>query len=171
MADLSSLNAWERSRVHEAFCRCCGSDRWAARMADARPYEDERDLLEHAEEVWWALEPVDWLQAFSRHPRIGGRDALREKFAATAAWSKGEQGKVAGASEETLAALERGNREYEERFGHIFIVCATGKSAEEILALLRARLAGTPEDELRAAAAEQAKITRIRLEKLLKEPE
>lgn len=162
MADLSSLNAWERSRVHEAFCRCCGSDRWAARMADARPYEDERDLLEHAEEVWWALEPVDWLQAFSRHPRIGGR---------AAGWAKGEQGKVAGASEETLAALERGNRDYEERFGHIFIVCATGKSAEEILALLRGRLAGTPEDELRAAAGEQAKITRIRLEKLLKEPE
>ncbi len=110
---------------------------------------------------------ADWLEAFAAHPRIGDVDALRAKFAATAAWASGEQAGVAGASESTLRALAEGNRDYEAKFGHIFIVCATGKTADEMLGLLRERLANEPDAELAVAAAEQAKITAIRLRKLL----
>ncbi len=113
-----------------------------------------------------ALAPADWLEAFAAHPKIGDRDALRAKFAATAAWSAIEQAGVDGAPEEVLDALADANDRYHERFGYIFIVCATGKTAEEMLALIRERLSNDPEVELRTAAAEQAKIARIRLEKL-----
>ena len=110
--------------------------------------------------------PADWLEAFAAHPRIGDLDALRKKFASTANWCAGEQAGVAAADEAVLTALADGNRAYEARFGYIFIVCATGKSAAEMLAILTARLANDPEVELKVATAEQAKITRLRLEKL-----
>jgi 2-oxo-4-hydroxy-4-carboxy-5-ureidoimidazoline decarboxylase len=113
------------------------------------------------------MERADILEAFSHHPEIGGDlDALRARFPTTAAWSTSEQSAVTDADRETLEALRDGNAAYRERFGHLFIVCATGKSAQEMLALLRARLANDPEAELRVAAAEQARITRLRLEKL-----
>jgi 2-oxo-4-hydroxy-4-carboxy-5-ureidoimidazoline decarboxylase len=110
---------------------------------------------------------ADWREAFTHHPRIGDVSKLREKFASTATWSSQEQKGVSGASEETIQALAQGNRAYEEKFGFIFLVCATGKSAEEMLALLRERMPNDAAAELRIAAGEQAKITRIRLEKLL----
>jgi 2-oxo-4-hydroxy-4-carboxy-5-ureidoimidazoline decarboxylase len=136
-------------------------------MEGRRPFADAKALLASADEVWASLGPVDWKEAYAHHPRIGDKQALRERFAATRQWAAGEQAGVSGASESVLDALAEGNRDYESRFGHIFIVCATGKSAEEMLALLRARLGNDPKTEERIAAAEQAKITRIRLEKLL----
>jgi 2-oxo-4-hydroxy-4-carboxy-5-ureidoimidazoline decarboxylase len=113
------------------------------------------------------MEKADMLEAFSHHPEIGSDIAsLRQRFAATAAWSSAEQAGVAGADDATLEALRDGNVRYREKFGYVFLVCATGKTAAEMLALLRARLAHDPDTELQIAAAEQAKITRLRLEKL-----
>jgi 2-oxo-4-hydroxy-4-carboxy-5-ureidoimidazoline decarboxylase len=166
MSDIAEINTWNEAEARTALLRCCGSTRWAARMCTLRPFADRSALFTAAEAVWRGLSREDWLEAFAAHPRIGDLDSLRHKFAATAEWASGEQAGARGASEEVLHALAEGNRAYETRFGHIFIVCATGKSAAEMLALLRERLNNTPEEELRVAAAEQEKITRIRLEKL-----
>ena len=164
---LAELNALDEAAARERLLLCCGSQAWAQGVAARRPFASREALLSAADDQWGRASRADILEAFAHHPRIGGKDALREKFAATRAWAQGEQGKVAAASEETLEALSRGNEDYERRFGHIFIVCASGKSAEEMLALLRARLPHEPAEELAVAAAEQAKITRLRLEKLL----
>ena len=147
--------------------RCCGSTLWAEGMLRRRPLADKAAVLAAASAAWAETGENDRLEAFAQHPRIGGKDALSAKFAATKSWAQGEQAAVAAADEATLDALEKGNAAYEARFGHVFIVCATGKSAPEMLALLRARLANDPKTEKALAAAEQAKITKIRLEKLL----
>jgi 2-oxo-4-hydroxy-4-carboxy-5-ureidoimidazoline decarboxylase len=167
MDALSRLNALAAPEAREALRWCCGASRWVDAMAARRPFPDAHALFAAADEVWAGLGPADWSEAFSHHPRIGDKGALRERFAATRHWAAGEQSGVSAASEEVLDALARGNRDYEARFGHIFIVCATGKGADEMLGLLRQRLGNDPEAEARIAAAEQAKITRIRLEKLL----
>jgi 2-oxo-4-hydroxy-4-carboxy-5-ureidoimidazoline decarboxylase len=164
---LDELNAASHEEAVATLLRCCGSRHWAERMAGERPFASARALYERADDMWRAMGRKDHLQAFAAHPRIGDREALRAKFASTAAWAEGEQAGAARASNAVLDALADGNRAYEQRFGHIFIVCATGKSAEEMLALLRARLGNEPDDERDIAAEEQRKITRIRLEKLL----
>jgi len=138
-------------------------------MIERRPFKDAGHLFAVAEEMWNSLGKQDWREAFSHHPKIGDVNALREKFASTAAWASGEQSGVKNASEETLRRLAGRNAEYERKFGYIFIVCATGKSAEEMLEVLESRLKHPADQELKIAAAEQAKITRIRLEKLLSE--
>lgn len=138
-------------------------------MIERRPFKDAGHLFALAEETWNSLGSQDWKEAFSHHPKIGDVHALREKFASTAAWASGEQSGVKSASDETLRRLAEGNAEYERKFGYIFIVCATGKSAEEMLEMLESRLTHPAERELNIATAEQAKITRIRLEKLLSE--
>ena len=136
-------------------------------MLAARPFQHRTQLHGVAEHIWWHPGDGDWREAFTPHPRIGADiAALRARFVATAAWSQGEQAGVAGAGEATLQALAGGTRDYEARFGHIFIVCATGLSAAEMLQRLRTRLDNPPEVELRVAAGEQARITRIRLDKL-----
>jgi 2-oxo-4-hydroxy-4-carboxy-5-ureidoimidazoline decarboxylase len=150
-----------------ALKRCCGSAGWVQGMLMRRPFKGEKDLFAAADQVWRKLSKADYLEAFAHHPRIGGKDALREKFAATRAWAQGEQAGAKAASEATIEALAAGNAQYERRFGYIFIVCATGKSADEMLALLQARLPNSPDQELALAAGEQAKITAIRLKKLL----
>jgi 2-oxo-4-hydroxy-4-carboxy-5-ureidoimidazoline decarboxylase len=127
-------------------------------MLELRPFENLSQLQKSAEQIWQSLTKTDWLEAFSHHPRIGG--------VATSTWASQEQKGAAGASEEILRKLADGNTAYEKRFGHIFLVCATGKSAGEMLQLLEQRLGNAPEPELRIAVGEQAKITRIRLEKL-----
>jgi 2-oxo-4-hydroxy-4-carboxy-5-ureidoimidazoline decarboxylase len=142
----------------------CGSARWVERMMKRRPFGSREALLDAARVEWWALGPDDWREAFAHHPKIGDREALRTRFAATRALSEKEQAGVAGASEAVLAELEQQNRAYEAKFGYIFIVCATGKSAEEMLALLRERLRNEPDREIRIAADEQARITAIRLD-------
>jgi 2-oxo-4-hydroxy-4-carboxy-5-ureidoimidazoline decarboxylase len=136
-------------------------------MLRARPLASQAHLEGMSDHVWWHLGDGDWLEAFEHHPRIGADiHALREKFAATATWSAGEQESVSQASEDTLHALAEGNRAYEARYGHIFIVCASGLTAAEMLARLNARMENPAADELRIAAGEQARITRLRLAKL-----
>lgn len=167
MATLEELNGWETPEAARALERCCGASRWVARMLDSRPFVDVTHLHTRADEVWAQMGEVDILEAFSHHPRIGDLQSLQKKFATTAQWASGEQGGVSGAAGDILEALAEGNRRYEEKFGYIFIVCATGKSAAEMLELLTLRLPHDPGQELAIAAAEQAKITHIRLEKLL----
>ena len=142
---------------------CCGSAQWIDRMVARRPFGSRDSALRAARDEWFALRPDDWIEAFNHHPRIGGRDALRNKFAATRALSEREQSGVEGASEEVLTGLVDGNREYELRFGYLFIVCASGKSAREMLDLLRERLQNDPESEIEIAAEEHAKICDLRL--------
>lgn len=132
-------------------------------MLQRRPFVSDQQLLAIAREEWFALTSPDWREAFGHHPRIGDRASLGARFPATAELSEQEQRGVAGASNATLDALAEGNRAYEEKFGYIFIVCATGKTADEMLALLRARLGNDPQEELLIAAGEQAKITELRL--------
>ncbi|MEA2632199.1 MAG: 2-oxo-4-hydroxy-4-carboxy-5-ureidoimidazoline decarboxylase [Chloroflexota bacterium] len=164
--NLDRVNAWTADEARAEFRRCCGSARWAETMESLRPYASEAALLDAAERTWRDLPRIDRLEAFSAHPRIGDLDALRARFAATADWSAQEQGGVAGAPEEVLRGLVEGNRQYEERFGYLFLVCATGKSAAAMLELLRGRLSNDPDEEIANAAAEQAAIMRLRLERM-----
>jgi 2-oxo-4-hydroxy-4-carboxy-5-ureidoimidazoline decarboxylase len=136
-------------------------------MLKAHPFADDAALFAAAARVWAALDRADYLEAFSHHPRIGEDvAALRARFPESARWSQQEQAGVAAADDATLAALAANNRRYFERFGYIFIVCASGKSAAEMAHLLEARLHNAPDTELAIAAREQAQITRLRLEKL-----
>lgn len=164
---LAHLNAMNAEEAHAAFLRCCGVTRWADQMTRQRPFETADALMAAADVLWPELTRSEWLEAFAHHPKIGDVESLRAKFASTRAWATGEQAGVQEASEDVLQALAEGNRAYEEKFGYIFIVCATGKGAEEMLALLQARLPNDPEREFLIAAEEQKKITRLRLEKLL----
>jgi 2-oxo-4-hydroxy-4-carboxy-5-ureidoimidazoline decarboxylase len=164
---LDRLNALPTAAARAELLRCCGSSRWVDALVDQRPFADKDALQAAAEAVWNGLSADDWKEAFRHHPRIGDKDALRKRFASTRDWAGTEQAGALRASEDVLEALAEGNRSYEERFGYVFIVCATGKSAAEMLALLRERLSHEPETEIRVAASEQARITRLRLEKLL----
>jgi OHCU decarboxylase len=166
MLNLDLVNSWSEAEARAAFLRCCGATHWAEQMAARRPFASEAELLAAAGQVWQALAPEDWREAFAAHPRIGDLESLRSKFASTAAWAAGEQAGVAGAADDILLALAEGNRAYDAKFGHRFILCASGKTADEMLALLRQRLDNGPEEELRTAAAEQEKITRLRLQRL-----
>ncbi|ATB43816.1 hypothetical protein CYFUS_009296 [Cystobacter fuscus] len=170
MSRLAWLNGQPAEQAQVEFSRCCGSTRWAEAMTRARPFASEAALYERAEALWAQTGPEDWREAMTHHPRIGDVSRLREKFKATGAWSEQEQQGMRGAGEDVIQALADGNREYEARFGFIFLVCATGKSASEMLGLLRERMNNPPDQELRVAAGEQGKITRIRLEKLLSSP-
>jgi 2-oxo-4-hydroxy-4-carboxy-5-ureidoimidazoline decarboxylase len=167
---LDWLNRLPSEEARAEFHRCCGSQRWAEAMARARPFASQQALYAEASRIWSLTGPDDWREAMRHHPRIGDVSRLREKYKATGAWSEQEQRGLEGAGEDIIQALADGNRAYEERFGFIFLVCATGKSAAEMLGLLRARMNHPPDQELRVAAEEQAKITRIRLEKLLASP-
>jgi 2-oxo-4-hydroxy-4-carboxy-5-ureidoimidazoline decarboxylase len=164
---LDTLNALPAAARAEALATCCGSSAWVATLNQKFPFNSTSTLYEDADRVWHNLTKADWREAFTHHPKIGDVNALREKFASTATWAASEQGAVRQAEPETLEALAAGNDAYEQKFGYIFIVCATGKSAAEMLALLQARLPNAPAQEIHIAMAEQAKITRLRLEKLL----
>lgn len=161
------INRASENEAREMLTKCCGASRWVSGMLARRPFESDDALYAGADEVWSTMARHDVLEALAHHPRIGAHiDELRTRFEATADWASSEQSGAKVASEETLSSLRDGNLRYEERFGHFFVVCATGKSAPEMLALLRERLLNDPETELAIAAREQAKITRIRLEKL-----
>jgi len=138
-------------------------------MVALRPFRSREALFAAAEREWGRASRDGRLEAFSQHPRIGDRASLRERFPSTHRWSAEEQKEAAGATDEILDELAAFNRTYEERFGHVFIVCASGKTAGEMLDLLRARLGNRPDEELEIAASEQMKITRLRLERLLNE--
>ena len=156
------------SDFQEAMYRCCASSRWANQMAISGPYISVEGLHDKAVEIWSSLSNEDYLEAFKGHPMIGADlDALRRKFTHTSEWSEGEQAGIQSASERVLKRLQSANIEYANRFGHIFIVCATGKTAEEMLNLLEERLDNSPDVEIAIAAGEQQKITTIRLNKWL----
>ena len=154
------LNSLSEPAARAALTRCCGAARWVERLVAARPFASDAALFAAAERAWWDLGPEHWREAFAGHPRLGASDKGGE-------WSRREQAGLDGASAAMRRALAEGNRAYEERFGHVFLLCATGKSAAEMLAELTSRLANDPGRELRIAAGEQAKITRLRLEKLV----
>ncbi len=164
------MEPWERLdlagdvEARALLTACCGSTRWVDAMAARRPFGRLDRLLASAREVWWALAPDDWKEAFHGHPRIGERQM--EKFASTRSYSEKEQAGVTGAGHEVLNALAEGNRAYEDKFGYTFIVCASGRSAPEMLDALRERLRSDPAGELRQAAEEQSKITALRLKAL-----
>jgi 2-oxo-4-hydroxy-4-carboxy-5-ureidoimidazoline decarboxylase len=149
--------------AHELLRTCCGSAHWIRRMVARRPFHNRQGLLKAAREEWFALTPSDWQEAFAHHPKIGDRDALRHRFAGTRHLSEKEQAGVTMASDEVLDALADGNEMYETKFGYIFIVCATGRRADEMLAILQERLKNDSSAEIRIAAEEQAKITELRL--------
>lgn len=145
---------------------CCGSTNWVNKVIAALPAEDLVDLLEIAEEQWYACHEPDWREAFAQHPRIGDVNSLKEKLTATTSWAESEQASVKQASEQTIQQLAAGNETYEKQFGYIFIVFATGKSADEMLQMLNQRLYNSPEVEIQIAMEEQLKITKRRIEKL-----
>ena len=146
---------------------CCGSRAWVQAMLARRPFTDPQSLLRQAESAWFALAEADWLQAFAAHPRIGERHVPQGQPKEHAAWAEKEQSGAQSAAADTREALAQGNRAYQEKFGFVYLVCATGKSAEALLAILPTRLGKTRQQELRTAAEEQAKITALRLRKIL----
>lgn len=164
---LHELNILPKEQLKEELFKCCGSHAWVEKMLPFFPADDMAELLYDAEDQWYECTEADWLEAFTHHPQIGDIDSLKKKFATTAGWAIGEQGAVAEASQQTLEALAKGNDDYEKKFGFIFIVCATGKSANEMLLLLQERLPNNRETEIKIAMDEQNKITQLRLQKLL----
>ncbi len=164
--NLERINRLDEEAFREELHRCCGSRGWVELMLARRPFTDDPALLKTAEESWFSLSREDWLEAFSHHPKIGDVKSLREKFRNTLQWAQNEQSAVKRASEETIKKLAEANQAYEDRFGYIFIVCASGKSAEEMLSVLQNRLGNEPSKELQIAAREQYKITSLRLRKL-----
>ena len=164
--EISSLNDLPDQEARKALLDCCGSSAWADQMMRLRPFAGFEQLLESADRVWMGLEEKDWMEAFRHHPPIGSKKAAAKQSRKAQRWSSGEQSHAQSASEETLAELAEANRAYRAKFGTVFLICATGKSAGEILASLRARLANDWNQEARIAAEEQRRITRLRLEKL-----
>ena len=163
MATSQQINSATPEAARELLARACGSSKWVERMMQRRPFASDARMLFAARNEWFGLTEQDWLEAFSHHPRIGDRAALERKFPKTHDLSAKEQAAIGNAREDVLTALADLNDQYYERFGFIFIVCATGKSAEEMLALLRDRLNNDRANELRIAAEEQAKIIELRL--------
>jgi 2-oxo-4-hydroxy-4-carboxy-5-ureidoimidazoline decarboxylase len=164
---LHELNTLPKERLVEELGKCCGSSAWVNKMLPLFPADDLVEILEDAEEQWFKCSEADWKEAFSHHPKIGDTASLKKKFASTAEWASGEQSSVNTASQQAIEALAEGNKKYEDKFGYIFIVCATGKTAEEMLEILASRLPNDPKDEIEIAADEQNKITKLRLEKLV----
>ena len=164
---MAELNALPAAQARAAFERCCGCPTWVELMVARRPFVNLNHLLGIAHAFWMGLTPGEWREAFAHHPRIGDLASLQRRFAATADLAAREQAAVATASRMTLEAFGEGNRAYEERFGYIFIIFASGRGADEMLTLLRQRLGNDPETELKTAAKEQWKIMRLRLDTLL----
>jgi 2-oxo-4-hydroxy-4-carboxy-5-ureidoimidazoline decarboxylase len=146
---------------------CCGSRAWAAKMAEKRPYADEQKLFAASDDCWLHLGESDWLEAFRSHPRIGEKHAQDKTTATSAAWSHSEQRLMNDADAAILLRMQEGHRRYEERFGRIFIVCATGKQPAELLRILEGRLTNTPAEELHESALQQQQIMQLRLRKWL----
>lgn len=164
--NLSDFQILPVEDAEEALLRCCGSKNWAKKMAQSRPFGSLERIHETAVQIWRDLQIPDWLEAFEHHPRIGDRQALAARFASTRNWSANEQAGVEVAEKDILDRLASGNKKYSQRFGYVFLVCATGKSALEMLNLLESRINNSPEEELQLAQQEQQKILLLRLEKM-----
>ena len=167
--NVAELDAMSESNASKLLSDCCGASRWVSGMLARRPFGSRAVVLSTADEIWRSLDAGDWREAFSHHPRIGERKSAMPQTERGSTLAAREQSGVDRARDDVRAGLAAANREYEQRFGYIFIVFATGKSAEEMLALARERLRNDPDIELRIAADEQWKITRLRLDKLLVE--
>jgi len=164
---LARFNAQAEPAAEAELFACGGSRRWASEMSSARPFRDLAHLYEIADQIWWSLDRADWLEAFRAHPKIGERAS---KGAETARrWAEQEQSAARAASEDVAARLAAQNVAYEKKFGYIFLVDATGKSSDEMLAILEQRIQNDPQREIQEAAEQQRRITRRRLEKLLAE--
>jgi 2-oxo-4-hydroxy-4-carboxy-5-ureidoimidazoline decarboxylase len=166
----SILARWHALPPEEAAAEvlsCCGSPAWARKLTAMRPFADEQRLFAAANECWRRLPPADWLEAFRSHPRIGEQHAQNKTTATSAAWSKSEQSQMKDADAAILMRMREGHREYEERFGRIFIVCASGKQPAELLRMLEHRLHNDPAQELLESAAQQQQIMQLRLRKWL----
>ncbi|MBT4283381.1 MAG: 2-oxo-4-hydroxy-4-carboxy-5-ureidoimidazoline decarboxylase [Candidatus Marinimicrobia bacterium] len=164
---IEALNSITNSEANEQFELCCGADSWVQKMNQSRPFQNKNEVYQKAKSIWFSLKSEDWLEAFTHHPKIGDIDSLRAKFHNTKSLSETEQSGVNNATESTLKNLAKSNQLYEDKFGFIFIVCATGKSADEMLALIKMRLKNHAEIEMKNAAKEQHKITQLRLKALL----
>lgn len=167
MPSVAQLNAMAPGDAEREFMRCCGSGQWARAMAARRPFASPKELMSSADSEFALMQRRDLMEAFGHHPRIGERTGERAAATGTEAWSKGEQAGAASADAEMQRALIEGNRAYEVRFGHVFLVCATGKSAGEMLGALRSRLKNDADSEYREASEQLRLIARVRLEKLL----
>ena len=165
--DLNELNSLSHDEAVNALLQCCGSKRWAEETSNARPFQSLAVLVKRANDIWWSLNTDDWLEAFRSHPKIGEKKAAAAVSGQSKQWSGQEQAGVSNAARETVEALAALNRAYDEKFGFIFIICATGKTSEEMLAALRERIENDAATELPIAAAEQSKITELRMEKLI----
>jgi len=164
---LERLNALPHEQAVVQLLQCCGSHDWAERMAASRPFDDLEALYDTGDRIWRTLPRDAVREAFDAHPRIGERKAAAAQTLTETRWSAGEQAGMQRADESIAAEIARLQRAYEQRFGHIFLICAAGRSAEEMLASLRSRMHNDMDAELAVAAEEQRRITRLRLEKLV----
>ena len=164
---LQKLNNLEELLLREELTKCCGSKNWVNKMVSAFPFTNLQNFFDTAELAWKQCAQQDWLEAFTHHPKIGDIDSLKKKFASTSELAANEQSGVNTATENIIKELAEYNRKYAEKFGYIFIVCATGKSAGEMLSLLKQRYENDPAKEIQIAMNEQNKITQLRLKKLL----
>ncbi len=164
---LAELNAMPRYRAEEELLKCCGAKAWARAMARRRPFVNQDRVARAANEIWLGLDASDWLEAFAAHPKIGESRPGESKPGAAQNWSTQEQSGMQRATADVTTELAQANQDYLTKFGFIFIVCATGKSADEMLHILRSRLGNAPDQEIRIAAEEQNKITMIRFRKLI----
>lgn len=167
MAETNKINQLSAEQAFDAFMQCNTSERWCKAMAQSLPFADIESLREQADSHWKQSQEEDLLQAFDGHPEIGDVSTLREKYRNTEKLAGHEQSGMDSANEEVIEQLSKGNKDYKEKFGFIFIVCASGKSANEMLELLLQRLPNSREEELANAAEEQRKITQIRIDNLL----
>lgn len=164
---IEKLNQLNKETLKEEFLKCCGATKWADLLSTQTPFNSKEDLFEKSDSIWQNMSKEDYLEAFSQHPKIGDIESLAKKFANTKDWAENEQSGVNEATQEVIQELATYNEYYDNKFGYIFIVCATGKSAQAMLGMLKTRLKNEPDQELKVAVDEQNKITKIRLEKLI----
>lgn len=164
--DKLNINEQDTTGAKNTLSQCCGAEKWVDGMINLMPFNSKGEMYQNAEKIWYSLNEADWLEAFSCHPKIGDLNSLKEKYSSSKQFAGKEQSGVEGASSEVLAELAKYNDEYEKKFGFIFIVCATGKSAEEMLSIIKERIYNDTQTEIRIAMEEQNKITKLRLEKL-----
>ena len=164
---MENFNGLDDESAKAALINCCGATKWVDLMLKKRPFASIDNMLTTSRECWDECGEEDWKEAFTHHPKIGDLASLKEKYASTSKWAANEQSGVAVANPKVLRELAKGNTAYQVKYGYIFIVCATGKSAKEMLDILKSRIHNSPSKELLIAKEEQFKITQIRIHKLL----
>lgn len=164
---LEKINMLSYEEAYKAFSDCCGSKNWVNKMISSRPFKSKNEAIEISDLIWNSISKNDWLEAFEHHPKIGDINSMKEKYSSTRKLAESEQAGVKDSSIDTLSELADYNADYLKKFGYIFIVCATGKSADEMLLIIKERINNDPETEIKIAMKEQSKITKLRLEKNL----